>query len=121
MKVKQLEILQRENPNDLVVMATDSEGNSFRRMSEDYSRGHFNPNTQEFYTGDIEVLEEPWVPAICVWPGQMILKLPIQDSTMTLCVMKMKHASCLELFLIGILFLITVCVVIKALDIMDGL
>jgi hypothetical protein len=86
MKVKELvSLLQKLNPEALVIVACDSEGNRFSPISSDLSgEGLFFPETSwagEFYEGTEEELKSDFgigpdedddfaqaIPAVCIWP-----------------------------------------------------
>jgi len=87
MKIKDLiEELQKLNPETLLVMSSDSEGNAYSPVSVPISVGHYFPDSSysgDFYEGTLEELvadgdydsvEEAQedmqhaIPAVCIWP-----------------------------------------------------
>lgn len=87
MKIKDLiEELQKLNPETLLVMSSDSEGNAYSPVSAPISIGYYFPDSSysgDFYEGTLEELvtdgdydsveeaEEDMqhaIPAVCIWP-----------------------------------------------------
>jgi hypothetical protein len=65
--------LSRQNPNAEVVMSSDSEGNSFRKLTDITEGSVWQPSTQtphvEFGDRPEHEVMDGGSKAVCLWPG----------------------------------------------------